>query len=75
MIKLLKKADNESSEDDDKEDEETEPEEITQDKLFSMLNYLRDHYFYCLYCVVTFSDEDDLNTNCPGTFRNDHDEN
>lgn len=36
--------------------------------------YMRDKYFYCHYCAVTYRDENDLNTNCPGVRAADHDE-
>ena len=58
---------------------EGEPQTITKYaltpidiKLLDCLAYLREEYFYCLYCGCTFDDEDDLRANCPGEFRIDH---
>lgn len=58
--------------DEDKEEEgcDLEPE----DQLTILTSYLRQQYFYCLWCGHSFSDDVDLSANCPGPSRDDHDE-
>lgn len=40
--------------------------------LGKMISYLRSTYFYCIYCGCSYSDEADLNANCPGWDRSCH---
>lgn len=42
------------------------------EKLEILTKYLREKYFYCIWCGVAFLDEKDLVDNCPGNERNDH---
>lgn len=51
----------------DKKDEETNDEK----KLEILTSYLRKTYFYCIWCVVQYEDEKDMQE-CPGATRNDH---
>lgn len=60
-------------EDSDEEDEE-EPEDITEEKLNNIITYLRAKYLYCVYCAITGENETDLETNCPGPNREDHED-
>lgn len=55
--------------DDDDKDDGTLP---VEEKLEILTKYLRDKYFYCIWCGVAYQDEDDLRDNCPGCTRNDH---
>lgn len=59
-------------EEEDKEEEEEEDELTINEKLNILTKYLREKYFYCIWCGVLFDDEDDLRDNCPGCTRNDH---
>ncbi|KAK9890087.1 hypothetical protein WA026_008897 [Henosepilachna vigintioctopunctata] len=59
-------------EDEDSEDEEFESQ-ITEENLSSVINYLRNKHLYCLYCIMTGSNDEDLRENCPGPYRVDHD--
>lgn len=45
-----------------------------EDVLYLVNNYLREQYFYCLYCGEMYKNIDDLNENCPGKERDDHDD-
>lgn len=73
-----KKKDSESEATDSPEEEEddendAENHEIpTSEKLEILTKYLRDKYFYCIWCGATYDDEDDLRDNCPGKTRDDH---
>ena len=51
-----------------------EPTEFEPEEMLSMLTgYLRSEHLYCLWCGITFSDPEDLTSNCPGPTREDHD--
>lgn len=45
-----------------------------EEQLQMITEYLRSQYLYCLWCGITFSDLEDMNTSCPGLTREDHDE-
>jgi hypothetical protein len=52
-----------------------EPQDFEPDEMLSMLTgYLRSEHLYCLWCGITFSDVEDLNSHCPGGTREDHDD-
>ncbi|KOX69834.1 Coiled-coil domain-containing protein 75 [Melipona quadrifasciata] len=60
---------------DDKDNSDTEEDDDSlsvDEKLEILTKYLREKYFYCIWCGVAFLDEDDLRDNCPGSTRNDH---
>ncbi|CAL4068384.1 unnamed protein product, partial [Meganyctiphanes norvegica] len=44
------------------------------DQLRILTSYLRDTYFYCIWCGTAYNNTEDLNSNCPGKTREDHDE-
>eukprot|EP01041_Mallomonas_annulata_P000584 gene584-1131_t len=50
---------------------ETSMEEA-KEKLKSRVMYLRECYSYCMFCGCTFEGEEDLNTECPGLWPEDH---
>uniref|UniRef100_A0A0K0FA31 G patch domain-containing protein 11 n=1 Tax=Strongyloides venezuelensis TaxID=75913 RepID=A0A0K0FA31_STRVS len=60
----------------EEDDESFRLERLTEDEIFDCLenivNYLREQYFYCIYCGCTFEDEDDLKSQCPGVTREKH---
>ncbi|KAI9364392.1 hypothetical protein DFJ73DRAFT_809103 [Zopfochytrium polystomum] len=56
------------------EDESTFSKMENEDKLVIVLEYLRSHYQYCLYCGDRFSTAEDMAKSCPGFSREDHDE-
>ncbi|KAK9303153.1 hypothetical protein QLX08_005100 [Tetragonisca angustula] len=59
--------------DTDNSDTEEDDDSLSVDeKLEILTKYLREKYFYCIWCGVAFLDEDDLRDNCPGSTRNDH---
>lgn len=60
--------------DEDEEDSDEEPEEISLEKLVDIIQYLRDQYNYCIYCAITGENREDLEANCPGPYREDHDD-
>ncbi|KAJ3126018.1 hypothetical protein HK098_007956 [Nowakowskiella sp. JEL0407] len=43
-------------------------------QLKTVLEYLRNTHFYCIYCGSVFYSEEDLSQNCPGVHRKDHDD-
>ena len=63
-------------EDNEEEAEEEEEEEIftVSEKLGLLLTYLRLEHFYCLYCGISYNDEEDMAQNCPGPTKEDHDD-
>ncbi|CAH0562029.1 unnamed protein product [Brassicogethes aeneus] len=68
-----KEADSGTESSDDEFDEEFE-QYITEDNLSALIDYIRSKHLYCLYCVITGTDEEDLRENCPGPYRRDHDD-
>ena len=58
------------------EEEETEDEAIeipAEEMLRIITEYLRTEYLFCVWCGITFSDMEDLQSNCPGNTSEDHD--
>lgn len=47
---------------------------FTEENLCEIIQYLRQVYLYCIYCAFVAADNEDLETNCPGLYRNDHDD-
>jgi hypothetical protein len=45
---------------------------LTEERLLSVLQYLRGTYCYCLHCGVQYSDAEDMSTHCPGLHEDDH---
>lgn len=73
-VKKLKQKDKvEESEEDSESDEEEYERFVTEENLFEIIDYLREKYLYCLYCVFTGDSKEDLEANCPGRYRLDHD--
>jgi hypothetical protein len=60
--------------------EEEECEDLSEDesdisveqKLFIINEYLRNKYFYCIWCGIKFNDSNDIKDNCLGNTRDDH---
>lgn len=67
--KEKKEDDSHSSSDESTEEDESIP---TEEKLETITKYLRDKYFYCIWCGTAYDDRDDLRDNCPGNTRNEH---
>lgn len=64
-----------TNDDTDSSDEDEEFEMyINEENLFAIIDYLRGEHLYCLYCVITGIDVEDLKENCPGPYRVDHDD-
>ncbi|XP_020373737.1 G patch domain-containing protein 11 [Rhincodon typus] len=71
-----------SVDDDDDDDGKEEEEEssgrdyemfrTTEEKLLILTSYLRRKYFYCVWCAISYQDEEDLSDNCPGDCAADH---
>ncbi|CAF0892751.1 unnamed protein product [Brachionus calyciflorus] len=75
----LEKTRNEGEElSDIDEDEKNEIEENNEELMFKKIDsiclYLREKYFYCVWCATTFSNEQDMSQNCPGLSEKDHEE-
>ncbi|XP_046742568.1 G patch domain-containing protein 11 [Diprion similis] len=62
----------ESSEEDEDENEDDQNIIPASEKLEILTKYLRDKYFYCIWCGAAYDDVDDLRDNCPGNTRDDH---
>nr|WHI95064.1 G patch domain-containing protein 11 [Pinctada fucata] len=67
--------------DEEEEDDVEEEEELDEDddicgvdKLQMLTQYLREQYFYCVWCGTRYDDADDLESNCPGDTSEDHDD-
>ncbi|ERL94739.1 hypothetical protein D910_12013 [Dendroctonus ponderosae] len=61
--------------DTDSSDEDDEFEQfVTEENLFAIIDYIRSQYLYCLYCAISAIDIEELNENCPGPYRMDHDD-
>ncbi|XP_063978639.1 G patch domain-containing protein 11 [Diachasmimorpha longicaudata] len=61
------------STDEDEEKEELQQELLsTNEKLEILTKYLRDNYFYCIWCCAAYGSNEDLKDNCPGNTRSDH---
>ncbi|XP_031840131.1 G patch domain-containing protein 11 [Nomia melanderi] len=69
---LPQETESNTDEEDDKEDEEEEEPCESNESLEILTKYLREKYFYCIWCGVAFNNENDLVNNCPGNTRNDH---
>ena len=69
-----------SDEDEDRFQEVSEAEPVkeeefsTDEKLEILTGYLRSQYLYCLWCGITFSDQDEMTNQCPGATKADHDD-
>lgn len=51
---------------------DAESQRFTIERLHSCVSYLRQEYFYCLFCGCSFEDASDLSANCPGFTLEDH---
>jgi len=47
---------------------------MPQEQLQMITEYLRSQYHYCLWCGISFTDDKDMESTCPGSTREDHDE-
>jgi len=54
------------------EEVQDEVEEDDNEKLVILTCYLRTEHRYCIWCGITFNDENDLKENCPGDTFEDH---
>ncbi|CAG9760352.1 unnamed protein product [Ceutorhynchus assimilis] len=72
MEKTEKEYSDDAGTDSSDEDDEFE-QYITEENLFAIIDYIRNKHVYCLYCVITGIDMEDLKENCPGPYRIDHD--
>ncbi|KAI1284939.1 G patch domain-containing protein 11 [Halotydeus destructor] len=48
--------------------------EDTELKLENLISWLRENYFYCIYCGIKFASCDDMSSHCAGRSREDHDD-
>ncbi|KIK65449.1 hypothetical protein GYMLUDRAFT_70560 [Collybiopsis luxurians FD-317 M1] len=44
-----------------------------RDRLTLVVSYLRDRYWYCFWCGTQYSDQEDMDSNCPGSEEESHD--
>ncbi|CAH1153570.1 unnamed protein product [Phaedon cochleariae] len=74
-IKKRRKMERQDVTDTDSSDEDEEFEmNINEENLCAIIDYLRNNHLYCLYCVITGIDIEDLKENCPGPYRMDHED-
>ena len=45
-----------------------------EDQMDILTEYLRSNYLYCQWCGIEFEDAKDMDDNCPGDDRRDHDD-
>lgn len=69
--KNLEESENSEDDDDDDDDEDDETLENSE-KLEILTKYLREKYFYCIWCGVAYDNDDDLRETCSGSTRTDH---
>lgn len=43
-----------------------------KEKLEMLTHYLRETYFYCIWCAVHYDDDHELRKECPGPTYGDH---
>jgi hypothetical protein len=60
--------------DDTESDQEDFDSLCMQDKMEILTAYLRSQYYYCQWCCIEYENMDDLERNCPGDDRRDHDD-
>ncbi|CAN0187640.1 unnamed protein product [Ascophyllum nodosum] len=46
----------------------------SEEQLSACLAYLRESYFYCMYCACKYCGQEDMRESCPGPDREDHDD-
>ncbi|KAJ3310536.1 G patch domain-containing protein 11 [Boothiomyces sp. JEL0838] len=73
-VRTLGQYNTEIVEEDEEKDEESFESKPVGEKVEIVNTYLREKYFYCLWCGCVYKDEADLERNCPGDERDDHDE-
>ncbi|XP_072107118.1 G patch domain-containing protein 11 isoform X1 [Mobula birostris] len=61
-----------NEEEDDEDESDVQKFETTEEKLQAVTDYLRKTYFYCIWCAISYEDEEDLCNNCPGNCAADH---
>lgn len=54
------------------ENEEDINEEVVRKKIDIIYQYLKEVYFYCVWCGTRYESEEDFNQNCPGPNEEDH---
>lgn len=66
----------EKDEEEEEEEEEEEPKnELEPDEQLNfILDYVRTKYLYCLWCGTRYDNVEDMDMNCPGTEKSDHDD-
>ncbi|XP_069058244.1 G patch domain-containing protein 11 [Pleurodeles waltl] len=75
----IEKLKEEEEEEEEEEEGEGDQEDSTAEELSSLemlqalTAYLREKYFYCIWCGTAYEDEDDLASSCPGDCAADHD--
>jgi len=61
----------------EKEEEEIDEQEPTEEEysqqLIEITKYLRETYFYCVWCGTRFENDNDLKESCPGDTKVSHD--
>lgn len=70
--KTTEETENEEQCVEDELEEEDNDALSTSEKLETLTKYLREKYYYCIWCGTTYNSTDDLRDNCPGATRNDH---
>lgn len=58
--------------DNDENNEENYTEEVLREKIDLIWNYLKQRYFYCVWCAYKYDNADDFLANCPGSTEDDH---
>ncbi|CAG2117105.1 unnamed protein product [Medioppia subpectinata] len=54
------------------DDDDNEEEGCVEHRFKTINEYLRRKYFYCIWCGIQFTDSEDMDGNCSGDTRDDH---
>ena len=73
-VEIKKNEDDEDAEEEEQPEEEEEDLFTVVEKLNLLLTYIRLEHFYCLYCGISYESQEDMDQNCPGISRDDHDD-
>lgn len=73
-VKEEKPISDTSDNDDEEEDDNEFNEEVLRKKIDVVCSYLKENYFYCVWCATKYNNDEDIAKNCPGSTEDDHDD-
>ncbi|ODN04330.1 G patch domain-containing protein 11 [Orchesella cincta] len=72
MLAKKRRTEYVSSEEESEEEDASVDDVPNEQKLESVMDYLRSEYFYCVWCGVKYDNNTDMTNSCPGMTREDH---